>query len=51
MIGDRDLDIQSGLNVGCKSIKVTPKTPFEKIISDILYSLSSEEKNHNIHYK
>ena len=51
MIGDRDLDIQSGLNVGCRSIKVTPKNPFEKIISDILYSLSSEEKNHNINYK
>ena len=38
MIGDHDRDIQSGLNVGCNSIKVTPENPFEKIISDILHS-------------
>lgn len=36
MIGDHDRDIESGTNVGCKSIKVTHKNTLDNIIDDIL---------------
>ena len=38
MIGDHDRDIESGLNAGCKSIKVTSENTLEDIINNILKS-------------
>ena len=36
MLGDHDRDIQSGINAGCKSIKISPENPLEKILDEIL---------------
>jgi len=38
MLGDHDRDVQSGLNAGCKSIKITSENSFEKILDTILKS-------------
>jgi len=38
MIGDHDRDVESGLNAGCKSIKVTSENNLEAIINYILKS-------------
>ncbi len=36
MIGDHDRDIESGINAGCKSIKITPENTLDDIVNDIL---------------
>jgi len=38
MIGDHDRDIESGLNAGCNSMKVTSENTLEDIIHNILQS-------------
>ena len=38
MIGDHDRDIESGLNAGCKSMKVSSENPLEDIVNNILKS-------------
>ena len=35
MIGDHDRDIQSGVNAGCQTIKISPNNSLEKIICKI----------------
>lgn len=38
MIGDHDRDVQSGLNAGCKSIKITSENTLDEIVNTILKS-------------